>query len=124
MMCRCDEEFGRKYLPHQLDNGTDLNTKTSYIVTHGFQDTICNECRGLLPTSAPKAEIYGRTSKLKRYYWREIGFETIRLFAQWCSEQGYDWLSLQLVYREEYKHCEQEATNKIRELHEVNPKYT
>ena len=45
MMCRCDEKFGRRFLSHQLDVGTELKTQRRVPVTHGFQPNICAECR-------------------------------------------------------------------------------
>lgn len=82
MMCSCDEEFGRKYLPHQLQEGTYLRTKERVKVTLGFEEAICKTCRGHKEEPAPKAEIYGATTKIRRYYWREIAFETIPAFAE------------------------------------------
>lgn len=78
MMCACDESRGREYLSHQLANGTDLDTQLDVPVTGGFQPNICRECRGEPLIAAPMAAIPGRTSKIKRYYWREIFFETER----------------------------------------------
>lgn len=83
MMCACDEPFGRRFLAHQLDQGTELTTQRRVPVTHGFQPAICAECRGLAAASAPVAEIHGRTSKIKRYYWRELFFEETRRKADW-----------------------------------------
>lgn len=74
MMCACDEEFGRRFLAHQLNEGCELETQERIPVTHGFQPGICSECRGLPADQAPGAAIPGRTSKIKRYYWRELFF--------------------------------------------------
>src|SRR5574341_1396546 len=100
MMCSCDEEFGRKYLPHQLSFATELSTKTEIRVSLGFQPRICRECRGLQPESNPVAAIHSRTSKLRRYYWREIAFETIKRFAEWSGNLGYsDWTQVILKHQ-------------------------
>lgn len=71
MICACDEEFGVKFLSHQLNEGTWLNTKKRVPVSLGFQKNTCPECRGQKPISAPKAAMHGATSNIKRYYWRE-----------------------------------------------------
>src|SRR5690606_4873145 len=60
MMCACDETRGRRFLPHQLDEGTELGTQARVSVTAGFQPKVCPECRGLPPVNAPVAAIYGR----------------------------------------------------------------
>jgi hypothetical protein len=78
MMCACDEEIGRRHLPHQLDTATELRTQSRIIVDGGFVPGLCARCRGLPEEAAPLAQGYGRTSKVKRYYWREIQFETWR----------------------------------------------
>lgn len=124
MMCECDREFAIRYLPHQLDTATDYETKLSRHVTLGFQPNICNECRNLSVIAAPKAEIYGATTKIKRYYWREIAFKTIPLFANWAIHNGYtDWLAALKIHQDKYKEFEKEAVASIREMHEIDPKY-
>lgn len=83
MMCACDERFGRRHLAHQLREGCELKTQARVAVTAGFQPGICDECRGSPPQAAPAASIPGRTSKIKRYYWREIIFAEIAAQADW-----------------------------------------
>lgn len=83
MMCACDEVFGRRFLAHQLSEGCELDTQERVPVTHGFQPTICNSCRGLPLEPAPGAAIPGRTSKIKRFYWRELFFRETERFADW-----------------------------------------
>jgi len=80
MMCACDKEHGEKFFPHQLNFGHKLETQERIPVTHGFHVQICQECRGENPTSTPVSSTPGRTSKITRYYWREIAFETTRRF--------------------------------------------
>jgi hypothetical protein len=82
-MCSCDEEFGRRFLSHQLRQGSVLHTRERVPVTLGFKPKVCAECRGLPAVPAPAGETHGRTSKIKRYYWREIFFETTRRVATW-----------------------------------------
>jgi hypothetical protein len=78
MMCNCEEEIGKKYYPHQIDFTSDLDSNMRVKVSIGFQNNICNQCRGLPEEAHPKAELYGSTSKIKRYYWRELMFEKIK----------------------------------------------
>ena len=80
MMCACDEDIGRKFLAHQLGRGVELHTQQRVPVTAGFQPNVCEGCRGLPLTPHPKAAIHGRTSKIQRYYWRELAFETMKRF--------------------------------------------
>ena len=87
MMCSCDREFGEHFLPHQLRQASELRTQRRIEVTIGFQEKICNECRGLPVEAHPVSSIPGRTSKIKRYYWREIYFETEKRFEEWVSAQ-------------------------------------
>jgi hypothetical protein len=85
MMCDCDEVIGRRFLSHQLESGTELETQQCVPVTLGFQPKICPECRELPPATAPVAAIHGRTSKIKRYYWREIAFQKMERFGDWVD---------------------------------------
>lgn len=124
MMCDCDEEIGRAVLPHQLGFATELESQQQVKVTLGFQPRICRECRGLDPIAHPKAEIYGISSKIRRYYWREIFMETSRRFMDWASASGYS--DLQLARRENqgrYEEIEAEALMHIKKLHKEDPKY-
>jgi hypothetical protein len=124
MMCACEEEFGRRFVPHQLQYGTDLETQRRVPVTLGFQDGVCNSCRGLPEEAHPKSAMYGRSSKIVRYYWREIAFETTRRFAEWAGTEGYtDRLSAMFEHRDAYKAIEREVIDEIKLLHESSPKY-
>jgi len=40
MMCDCDRLIGEKFLPHQLDQGTEFETQRTIPVTAGFQPSI------------------------------------------------------------------------------------
>jgi hypothetical protein len=124
MMCACEEEFGHQYLPHQLDYGTELHTHRQVPVTLGFQKGICNACRGLPEEAHPTAQLYGRTSKIFRYYWREIAFKTISKFSQWAKEKGYsDWLKARIEYQNIYNSIEREVVAELKETHKYSPKY-
>jgi len=124
MMCACEEDFARQYFSHQLSFGTELNTQEQIPVTLGFQKDICNACRGLPEEAHPKAPLYGRTSKIVRYYWREIIFGTISKFNIWAKTQGYsDWYKAQFEHQDVYSSIEKEVIKEIKELHQRSPKY-
>jgi len=122
MMCVCDESVGRKFLVHQLEFGVELDTKRQVPVTAGFQQKVCEECRGLPLTPHPKSASPGRTSKIARYYWRELAFETMKRFDVWSQTRG----PCNRTPAEDA-----EIKNKIRRdvleehksLHETTPKY-
>lgn len=126
MMCECDKEIGEKYLSHQLSNGTELETQKRIPVTIGFQLHICRECKGLNPVAHPVAEIPGRTTKIRRYYWREIFFRKLEILGEWAEEKGIDDPLLetgeeaQKVKEKAYK----QALKEIKKLHRENPKYS
>lgn len=125
MMCDCEKEFALRFLPHQLEQGTELNTGRRIPVTLGFQKGICNKCQGLPEKAYPKAAIYARTSKIHRYYWREIQFGTIRRFGEWVERHNYkDWLIAKAENKEKFKSIEKEVIKQIKGLHNRSPKYT
>jgi len=124
MMCTCEEDFARQYLPHQLSHGTELHTNKVIPVTIGFQKKICNACRGLPEEAYPKVQLYGRTSKIFRYYWREIAFLTIPKFGNWAKEHGFsDWLKALNQNKKVYDDIEREVVDEIKKLHQFSPKY-
>ena len=123
MMCQCDVEVGRKFLPHQLRYGTDLETKDRYPVTAGFQPTICAECRGLPAVPAPKAAMRGATSNVRRYYWREIATTTMRRFGTWAETEGLAYDEARRKHREVYEKIHEAVVEEIKRQHEVAPKY-
>ena len=120
MMCACDEVFGRRFLAHQLSQGTELTTQTRVPVTLGFQPSICAECRGLPAERAPASEGHGRTSKIKRYYWRELFFEERKRQADW------DELNSNIsdeARREAHARIEADVLADIKAQHAAAPKY-
>jgi hypothetical protein len=125
MMCRCDEEFARRFLPYQLDVATELNTQQRVPVTGGFQPGICDSCRGLREEAHPKAQTYRCSTKIRRYYWREIFMETTRRFDQWGTALGLERVGLgfgeQFVNQRE--RIEREVVEEIKVQHALNPKY-
>ena len=125
MMCKCEEDFGRCFLPHQLNSGTDLVTKEETKVTLGFQEGVCNKCRGIPEEAHPRAEIYGCSTKIRRYYWREIECETIRRFGEWAERHGYSkWLDARFKHKDIYESIEKKIIEEVKELHQHRPKYT
>ncbi len=123
-MCACEKDFARRFLPHQITEGVELETHGRIMVTLGFQPRICNCCRGLPEEAHPKAEIYGFTSKIERYYWREIYFQTTQRFAEWVDQQGFrDIQSAQKSNSDVYKKISRDVINEIKELHNRAPKY-
>lgn len=124
MMCACEEQFALQFLPHQIREGSELETGKRVSITGGFIKGICNACREIPEIAFPKAEIYGCTSKVKRYYWREIQCETIRRFGAWAKENGdTDWIKAQFKYKEKYKEIEKIVIEEIKKTHAASPKY-
>jgi hypothetical protein len=124
MMCSCEEEFARSFFPHQIGEGQEHGTRRRIPVTIGFQENICNTCRNLPEEAYPKAEIYGSSSKIRRYYWREILFEKTKRFADWALEQGFeDENTARQAHPDKYKEIEQAVIRDIRKIHQRSPKY-
>lgn len=123
-MCSCDREHGERFLPHQLQFGSWYGSRERVPVTLGFQDNTCPECRGEKPEAAPKAPMHGATSKIARYYWREIFFETTKRFYDSHPEIDPNDHSLSTFSSpEERKLIEKQVIEEIKSLHEVSPKY-
>ena len=120
MMCACEEMFARRFLPHQLREGAELSTQERIPVTHGFVNGTCRECRGLQPEAHPLAAIPGRTSKIRRYYWREINFEIMRR----CDAETGDPESSYLGDKKLRQRIRREVVEEFKRLHAENPKYT
>lgn len=124
MMCACDEAFARRHRPHQIFDGKRLKTKERISVTLGFVDKICNACRGLPEPVTPMASIPGRTSKIQRYYWREIAMRTADRFAAWVESVGHAYdPDLRFERQQEYERIEAEVIGEIKAEHARAPKY-
>jgi hypothetical protein len=121
MMCACDESIGKIHLSHQLDRGVVLETQERVPVTAGFQPKICRECRGLTPDAHPVASIPGRTSKIKRYYWRELAFREMELYEQW--KKTPEGQAGAVGSRFEVPHLGEQALAEMKYLHATAPKY-
>lgn len=124
MMCDCDETIGRAFLPHQLKVGSEYGTRNRVAVTAGFQPHICRDCRGLPPEPHPRAEIHGQTSKIKRYYWREIWRRRYELLLGWARKHGWDPISRrEPAAQAAWNEADARALAEIKELHEKSPRY-
>jgi hypothetical protein len=122
MMCACDEPIGRQFRAHQLDHGVELETRQRVPVTAGFHPNLCEECRGLPITPHPRSAIYGRTSKIRRYYWRELAFEKMKRFDAWSQTQAASNRT-RAGDAEEKKKIEEEVLLELKSLHAKTPKY-
>jgi hypothetical protein len=124
MMCACNEIIGKKFLPHQLFSGNVLETQENVIVTNGFVSEICTECRNLPVVAYPVAAIPGRTSKIKRYYWRELAFREMELYEQYGGNPEHH--VYELNDSDEHSIINKakiQALKDIKKLHETTKKY-
>ncbi len=123
-MCSCEEDVARFYVPHQLDKGCNLETQERIPVTLGFVDNICDSCRGNKKKPFPKAPMMGATSKIRRYYWKEILYIKIRKTIEFAKNNNCDSYDAVLKkYPEKIEQFENEALNEIKELHAKHPLY-
>lgn len=121
MMCGCDEAFGRRFLAHQLNEGCELDTQRRVPVTLGFVEGSCSECRGSPADHAPAASIPGRTSKIKRYYWRELFFAERIAQAEWDdANPGAN----EEERRAAFELLKAQVLADIKHQHATEPKYT
>jgi hypothetical protein len=124
MMCRCEEDFARRYLPHQLSQAATAGHER-ISVTLGFQEGVCNTCRGLPEPCCPKGDRPGTASKIRRYYWREISFIMIPLFAKWAETNGYpNWLDALGPHKDVHHDFYLQAVEKVKQMHMRAPKYS
>lgn len=119
-MCSCDEAFGRRFLAHQLARGRELESQTNVPVDLGFQPAVCPECRGQPPVPAPVAAGFGRTSKIKRYYWRELFFSKTLRAAAW--DDAHAGCSLQ-ERQAAHAAIEVEVLEEVKAQHAASPRY-
>jgi len=121
MMCSCDEDIGTRFLSHQLSEGQDYETKDRVPVTHGFVKGICNPCRGLPETPSPRAQMHGCTTKIQRYYWREISFARMTEVAAW---RALNETASPSDVESAVRQIRKDVIRRIRQQHEENPKYS
>jgi hypothetical protein len=124
MMCTCDEVRARKFLSHQLQFGTRLESRKEVLVTLGFVASVCDECRGLPIKAHPMASIQGRTSKIKRYYWRELTFREYELFEEYGGNPKNYISEIGEIESDFVERAREQALVDIKELHKLNPKYS
>lgn len=124
MMCKCDEEYGRRFLPHQLSQASWFGSRERVPVTIGFQKNACPECRGEKAIAAPKAQMHGVTTKVTRYYWREIYFESTKRFYNAHPDlDPCDFGHDESLFSEERNIIKKEVIDEIKKQHKINPKY-
>ena len=123
-MCTCEQAFGTRFLPHQLSESRDAGTHARVPVTLGFQPNVCRECRGLPIDAFPVAEIYGRGSKIKRYYWRELLQRELELYGEWAiAHDANPVFPTDEAAKIARKQAAEQALDEIKQLHETAPKY-
>jgi len=120
MMCACDEDVG-PLVPKQLAFAVESDTGRGVPITAGFQSKVCDACRGLPLKPHPKGPSYG--SKIKRYYWREIEFETVKRFRTWWQAHGSPKLTLDEKL-DVNKKIRREVLDQFKLVHKTAPKYT
>src|SRR5437879_13265726 len=122
MMCACDKDFAEHFLPHQMKFAVELRSQERIPITLGFHPKACKSCRGLPEDPFPKAQSHGRTSKIHRYYWREIYMETTRRFAELEKEHSnlFHSPNERVAAR---KNVERQVIEELKSLHARTPKY-
>ncbi|MEA2986962.1 MAG: hypothetical protein QOD94_3216 [Alphaproteobacteria bacterium] len=124
MMCACDEDFGRRCLPHQIERVHPYANHRSSAVTLGFVPRVCNTCRGLPEEAHPMAASYGRSNKVARFYWREIQRTVLDRFDRGARDQGLDgWLAASAAHANVRRDLERQVMEEVKTAHERSPKY-
>jgi hypothetical protein len=124
MMCGCDEEFGITCLPHQITQSQSHGMTARIPITLGIVANVCNTCRGLPEEPHPAAESYGRSSKVSRFYWRELRKESLAMFDSWVKSNGFSgWMEAAAQYEDTRKKIEREVLEELKVAHERAPKY-
>jgi len=112
--------------------GTDSYSAARVAVTHPLTPNACDACRGLQSKPFPRAERRGATTKIHRYYWRELWTEAHLRFLQWCDAEGIPTrdesgksvvLRLEHQHKDRMKQVEREVLAEVKQLHAVKPKY-
>jgi hypothetical protein len=125
MMCACDEVFGKSCLPHQIGRAHADGIAEYLPVTIGFVPGICADCRGVSEEPHPMAESYGRSSKIARFYWREIERESLSRFDKWAKSQGFiGWMQATSQHMPVWKEIGRQVLTEMKAFHEKTPKYS
>lgn len=124
MMCECERDIGERFLPHQTTEASISDTGRRVPVTLGFQNKVCPSCRGEIEIPSPHNG-FGVTSKIRRYYWREITHKSIRLFLKWSEDNAVEdaFSAAHGKHFEIYNKCKREALEFIKLAHDNQPKY-
>jgi hypothetical protein len=72
-------------------------------------------------TPYPRSATHGATTKLRRYYWREIYFEEMKRFDAWNETRGLSCESSEAIER--MKLIEADVLDYMKHLHATSPKY-
>lgn len=124
MLCACDEEFGKRCLAHQIKRAHEYGTQQYLPVTLGFVLGVCNGCRGVEEEPHPMAASYGRSSKISRFYWRELERETLSRFDAWAKGQGLTgWIEAGSTHATMREEIARGVLAEIKKQHEKAPKY-
>lgn len=124
VMCDCDRTVGERLLGHQLTFTTDPSTQDKIKIKPIFLPNICNSCRGKPEDAHPKKAHHGSTSKVRRYYWREIHLESWMRYADWQEQQGIDPVKhFPMPGDVEFKRINDEVAKKWTKIHKSKPKY-
>jgi len=101
-----------------------LRTQNAVDVNLAFVTAVCPACRGQRRPAYAKAEIYGRTGKVERYYWREIELATIRRFAEkHAVHDARTYRAARKAMQAEYDAINESILAEYQQLHQTNPLY-
>ncbi len=125
LICDCERALALRFLPHQLNFGTEYGTRRM-IPVDGFEAKVCTECRGGHEEAHPLAVIYGRKGKVERFYWREIKKTYFELASSWLDETGNsisDILQFERSYPDQTKSFKAKSKKHWQIVHQKSPKY-
>jgi VRR-NUC domain len=71
------------------------------------------------------SSVPGRTSKIRRYYWRELWFGTMERFAAWADAEGLSTRESDITAKavEAKERIEHEVLEELKRAHAASPKY-
>lgn len=88
-------------------------------VTAGFQPASATSA-AVCPQNRRRAAIPGRTSKITRYYWRDLFFEATRATGEWVESHPS---AIERERRQAHATIEKQALERIKAEHARAPKY-